>query len=103
MSSDRRDDRGRDRSRDRGGGRPHDTNKNDARSIRCRVFIGNLNTDSLSRQELEDIFAKHGRVTGCSLHNGFGFVQYEKESDADEAVTKEHGTIIKGRRVGKCF
>ena len=99
MSSNRRDDRQRDRGRDQG--RPQETNKSDAKSIRCRLFIGNLNTDSLARQELEDIFGKHGRIVGCSLHSGFGFIQYEKESEADEAVKKQHGTIINERRVCK--
>ena len=100
MSSNRRDDR-QSGNRGRDQGTPQETNKSDAKSIRCRLFIGNLNTDSLARQELEDIFGKHGRIVGCSLHNGFGFIQYEKESEADEAVKKQHGTIIKERRVGK--
>ncbi len=96
MSSDRRDDR---KDRDVRT-RPNDTNRNDSKSIRCRVFVGNLATEELSRQEFEDIFVKHGRVIGCSVHNGYGFVQYEKESGADAAVAKEHGTTIKGKRVG---
>ena len=97
MSSDRRDDR---KDRDYRTTRPNDTNRNDSKSIRCRVFVGNLNTEELSRQEFEDLFAKHGRVIGCSVHNGYGFVQYEKESSADTAVEKEHGSTIKGKKVG---
>ena len=99
MSSDRRDDRKDREFRSR----PNDTNRNDSKSIRCRVFVGNLATEELSRQGFEDIFIKHGRVIGCSVHNGYGFVQYEKESSADMAVAKEHGTTIKGKRVGTSF
>ena len=98
MSSDRRDDR---KDREYRTGRPNDTNRNDTKSIRCRVFVGNLNTEELSRQEFEEIFAKHGRVIGCSVHNGYGFVQYEKDSSADTAVEKEHGSTIKGKKVGR--
>lgn len=96
MSSDKRDEKWDDRDLSR----PNSTNRNDSKSIRCRIFVGNLNTEDLSREEFENIFAKHGRVIGCSVHNGFGFVQYEKESSADEAVTKEHGNTIKGKKVG---
>ena len=96
MSSDRRDER---KERDHRA-RSNETNRNDTKSIRCRIFVGNLATEELSRQEFEEIFAKHGRVIGCSVHNGYGFVQYEKESSADTAVTKEHGSTIKGKRVG---
>ena len=100
MSSDRRDDRKRDSGRGEERKRPHETNKNDAKSIRCRVFVGNLNTDVLTRHEFEKIFLEHGKVIGASIHNGYGFVQYEKESEADEAVLKRHGTMIKDKRVG---
>ncbi|EDO36698.1 predicted protein, partial [Nematostella vectensis] len=78
----------------------YETNKNDPHSVRCRIFIGNLATDKIARQDLEEIFSRHGKVLGCSLHANFGFVQFETEKGADEAVAKEHGRIINGKKIG---
>lgn len=76
-----------------------DTNSNDSRALRCRVFIGNLATDKTSKAEVEEIFKKIGEVTSCSLHNNFGFIQYEDEKDADRAVDEMHGKTLFGKRV----
>lgn len=77
---------------------PKETNRSDPHSIRCRVFIGNL---QMSRKELEDIFAQYGKVVGCSVHNNYGFVQFEDEKSADAAVAKENGQVYYGKRVGE--
>lgn len=77
---------------------PKETNRNDPHSIRCRVFIGNL---QMSRKELEDIFSQYGTVVGCSVHNNYGFVQFEDEKSADASVAKENGKFYGGKRVGE--
>lgn len=79
---------------------PTETNRNDPRSIRCRVFIGNLPAE-MKRKELEDTFSQYGRVAGISIHNNYGFVQYEDEKSADSAVAKENGQVYYGKRVGE--
>lgn len=28
---------------------------------------------------MEAVFSKYGKIVGCSVHNGFAFVQYVKE------------------------
>ena len=81
-----------------GRGNHRETNRDDPGSIRCRVFIGNL---QMSRKELEDIFAQYGKVVGCSVHNNYGFVQFEDEKAADAAVAKENGNVYYGKRVGE--
>ncbi len=78
-----------------------ETNKNDPESVRCRMFIGNLNTDKISCEEVEKHFSKFGKIVGCSLHTNFGFVQYDTREEADLAVKETHGTILFGKRVGK--
>ena len=79
---------------------PTETNRNDPRSIRCRVFIGNLPAE-MKRKELEDIFAQYGRVAGISVHNNYGFVQFEDDKEADAAVGKENGQVYYGKRIGE--
>ncbi|XP_029447433.1 RNA-binding Raly-like protein isoform X1 [Rhinatrema bivittatum] len=73
------------------------TNKNDPKSINSRVFIGNLNTAIVKKADIEAIFAKYGKVVGCSVHKGYAFVQYMSERHARAAVTGENSRIIAGQ------
>ncbi|XP_028971573.2 RNA-binding Raly-like protein isoform X2 [Esox lucius] len=73
------------------------TNKNDPRSLNSRVFIGNLNTTAVSKADIETLFAKYGRIVGCSIHKGFAFVQYASERNARLAVVGENARVIAGQ------
>lgn len=73
------------------------TNKNDPKSINSRVFIGNLNTSVVKKSDVETIFAKYGRVAGCSVHKGYAFVQYANERHARAAVLGENGRVLAGQ------
>ncbi|KAG7267205.1 hypothetical protein CRUP_003204 [Coryphaenoides rupestris] len=66
------------------------TNKNDPRSLNSRVFIGNLNTAVVTKSDIEAVFAKYGKIVGCSVHKGFAFVQYASERNARGAVVGEN-------------
>ncbi|KAF9128517.1 hypothetical protein BGW39_005008 [Mortierella sp. 14UC] len=63
------------------------------------LFLGRLTADTRSR-DLEDLFAKYGRVTRLDIkrgtNSGYGFVEYEDPRDADEAVHKLNGTVVNG-------
>ena len=76
-----------------------DTNSNDPKSLRCRLFIGNLATDKTTKVEVEEIFSKFGELASLSLHNNFGFVQFIRPEDADKAVEEMHGTQLFGKRI----
>ncbi|XP_064409845.1 RNA-binding Raly-like protein isoform X2 [Latimeria chalumnae] len=73
------------------------TNKNDPRSINSRVFIGNLNTAIVKKADIEAIFAKYGKIVGCSVHKGYAFVQYMSERNARAAVAGENARVIAGQ------
>ncbi|KAK7910381.1 hypothetical protein WMY93_015065 [Mugilogobius chulae] len=73
------------------------TNKNDPHSLNSRVFIGNLNTLLVTKADVEAIFAKYGKVVGCSVHKGYAFVQYVSERNARAAVAGEDGRVIVGQ------
>ncbi|CAL8343236.1 unnamed protein product [Merluccius merluccius] len=73
------------------------TNKTDPRSLNSRVFIGNLNTLLVTKADVEAIFAKYGKIVGCSVHKGFAFVQYANERNARAAVGGEDGRMIVGQ------
>ncbi|XP_074507866.1 RNA-binding Raly-like protein isoform X2 [Sebastes fasciatus] len=73
------------------------TNKNDPRSLNSRVFIGNLNTAVVNKSDIEAIFAKYGKIVGCSVHKGYAFVQYASERNARTAVSGENTRVIAGQ------
>jgi hypothetical protein len=41
-------------------------------------------------------------VAGIALNRGFGFVQYEQESSALEAIKQENGAMLRGKKMGRC-
>ncbi|XP_057679943.1 RNA-binding Raly-like protein isoform X2 [Corythoichthys intestinalis] len=73
------------------------TNKNDPRSLNSRVFIGNLNTAIVKKTDIEALFAKYGKIAGCSVHKGYAFVQYVNERNARAAVAGEYARVIAGQ------
>ena len=40
------------------------TNSDDPELLRSRVFLGNLPTDKLEREEVSDTFSKYGKILG---------------------------------------
>ncbi|XP_061566640.1 heterogeneous nuclear ribonucleoproteins C1/C2 isoform X4 [Cololabis saira] len=73
------------------------TNKTDPRSLNSRVFIGNLNTLLVTKNDVEAIFSKYGKIVGCSIHKGYAFVQFVNERNARSAVAGEDGRMIVGQ------
>ncbi|XP_060922192.1 heterogeneous nuclear ribonucleoproteins C1/C2 isoform X3 [Limanda limanda] len=73
------------------------TNKTDPRSLNSRVFIGNLNTLLVTKEDVEAIFSKYGKIVGCSVHKGYAFVQFSNERNARTAVVSEDGRMIVGQ------
>lgn len=94
------------------------TYSNDPKMVAARVFLGRLPTEQLTKQDIEEIFAKHGKILGknsfpspfcelltvpllgISLFKGFGFVQFADEKDALKAIEAENNTILKGSKIG---
>lgn len=71
-----------------------------------RLFVGGL-PYSVTSQQLNDMFAAVGKITSANVitdkftgnSKGFGFVEFEEEKDADEAVKKLNETEIEGRKI----
>ena len=77
------------------------TSSSDPTMMNSRVFIGNLPSDKLSRQEVEKLFEPYGKILGVSMHRSYGFVQFDSEEAAKEAVRQTNGTVLCGLRLGK--
>jgi len=77
------------------------TNNTDPLSVRSRVFVGNLNTVLLRKDDVRAIFERYGQVIGVSTHRGYAFVQYSDETAARNAVAGEDQRIYAGQEIGK--
>ena len=65
-----------------------------------RLYVGNLNygtTDST----LRDLFAAHGNVTEVTVieGKGFGFVEYDSDEAAQQAINNLNETEVDGRDI----
>ena len=71
-----------------------------------KLYVGNLSF-SVTDDELQQAFASFGNVLSARIvmdkmsgrSKGFGFVEIEQDSAADEAVSKMDGQTIAGRAV----
>jgi RNA recognition motif-containing protein len=70
------------------------------------IFVGNLSPD-VSDQELEDAFAKYGKVRTTKIirdmftqqSKGFGFVEINDKNDAETAIKELNTSELKGKRI----
>eukprot|EP00045_Choanoeca_perplexa_P007338 m.66003 g.66003 ORF g.66003 m.66003 type:complete len:567 (-) comp14031_c0_seq1:100-1800(-) len=69
------------------------------------IFIRNLH-ESIDDRALHDTFATFGTIASCKVvtdkdgkSRGFGFVQYETPKDAETAIEKVNGKLIKDLKV----
>jgi len=79
------------------------TNNTDPVSVRSRVFVGNLNTMLVSKEDVRAIFERYGNVIGVSTHRGYAFVQYADETAARNAVAGEDQRIYAGQEIGETY
>lgn len=71
-------------------------------SLNCKVYIGNLTDDPPRKNELEYAFSYYGKLKTIWIARsppGFGYVIYEDEKDAKDAVKGLDGKSIDGRRI----
>lgn len=70
----------------------------DPSTVNCRIYVGNLD-DAVQNEKLEEHFKKHGNILGIVVQRGFGFIQFEQESSAQEAIKNEHGVVFLGKKL----
>ncbi len=71
-----------------------------------KLFVGSLPW-SISDEELQAAFAPHGNVLSAKVvtdketrrSRGFGFVEFENESEANAAIQALNGSDLKGRNI----
>ena len=71
-----------------------------------KLYVGNL-PYGLNNKELSDAFKPHGNVVSAKVvtdkdsgrSKGFGFVELEKETEANSAIKALNGSELKGRKL----
>lgn len=63
-----------------------------------RIYIGAL-PKTVIADDLETKFKQHGNILGLVLNNGFAFIQFEAEGEAQSAIRGENGSILHGRKI----
>ncbi|HQF41860.1 MAG TPA: RNA-binding protein [Ignavibacteriaceae bacterium] len=71
-----------------------------------KLFVGSLPW-SASDEDLQKAFAAHGKVLSAKVvtdketrrSRGFGFVEYENETEATAAIQALNGSELKGRNI----
>lgn len=71
-----------------------------------RLFVGGL-PHSVDNSKLEEMFSAIGKVSSATVitdretgqSKGFGFVEFEKDENADEAITKLNDTEVEGKKI----
>ncbi|KAJ7403549.1 Nuclear receptor coactivator 5 [Pitangus sulphuratus] len=53
----------------------------------------------MTREEMEEIFSKYGKIRALSMYHGYGFVQYDRLEDVQAALDGEKGRLYKGYRL----
>lgn len=68
----------------------------DRATSHLRIYVGGL-LESANVDELYDHFIQFGQINGIVINRNFGFVQFEDEASAQEAIIKGNGSIFQGK------
>jgi RNA recognition motif-containing protein len=74
--------------------------------VSTKLYVGNLPW-TVNNDELKEVFKPHGNVVSVNIvtnkesgrSRGFGFVEMEKENEANSAIKALNGTELKGRKL----
>jgi RNA recognition motif-containing protein len=79
------------------------TNSSDPQAINSRIFVGNVNTFALTKDDIEAVFKRYGKIIGISMHKGYAFIQYTSDTESRNAVAGEDQRMYAGQQIGMYF
>ena len=63
-----------------------------------RLYVGRIPA-SMSREQMEDLFSKHGALLKVDLKQGYGFVDFSDLAGAESAIAALNGYELDGSRL----
>lgn len=76
----------------------NDTAIRDPSTANCRIYVGNLK-ENTPKNDLQNIFGKYGNVRGIMVSRNFGFIQFDSEQSANNAIENENQKMYNGRKI----
>ncbi len=70
----------------------------EARIYKYMFFIISVYAFCCNNPFTKDLFGKYGRLTRCDGKGSFGFVTYEDERDAEDAIAAIDGKTLLGQK-----
>lgn len=70
----------------------------DPTTASSRIYVGNL-IENLTNQDFSNHFSKYGPIRGAVINRGFGFIQFENDASANQAIQNENNGQFQGRKI----
>ncbi|KAI2631104.1 hypothetical protein GGS21DRAFT_163830 [Xylaria nigripes] len=64
-----------------------------------RIFVGNLSSERVTKNDVFELFSKYGRLAQISLKQAYGFVQYHTAVEGQAAMDALQGVEIRGKKI----
>lgn len=65
------------------------------------VTTGNLPSEKVTKRDLFHVFHKYGKIAQISIKQAYGFVQFHEASACYNALKREEGSEVRGRKMRK--
>eukprot|EP00741_Cyanophora_paradoxa_P005104 tig00000857_g4946.t1 len=70
----------------------------DPRDIERRVYVGRISGRTRDK-DINDLFARYGKITRFDMKYGYAFIEYDDPKDAEDAISKLDNFEIDGSRL----
>lgn len=70
----------------------------DPTTASSRIYVGSL-SEQATETQLDDLFSKYGPIRGIMISKGYGFVQFETDDSAQNAIQNENQQMFLNRRL----
>ena len=70
----------------------------DLATAHLRIYVGGISTKA-TIENLYEHFSPCGKINGIVINRNFGFVQFETEESAQDAIAKFNGSMFNGSTI----